>query len=91
MDGENLRLDGNCLGGLLAEIFRFDMSNAETVCGGCEMVRPVGALLVYRHEMGAVVRCAGCDHVLMQIAALPGKYRLNLSGMSWFEVNTEVH
>lgn len=91
MNADALRLDGNSIGGLLGEIFAFDVSNAETICAGCGARRPVGALMVYRHAMGVVVRCSHCDNVLMHVGTLGGRYCLNLSGMSAFELKTEIH
>jgi Family of unknown function (DUF6510) len=34
MNVEDLRLDGNAAGGLLNEVFSFEMTAAETTCGG---------------------------------------------------------
>lgn len=91
MNPDNLRLDGNAISGLLREFFQFEMSDARSTCAGCAAVKPVGELMVYRHAMGTVVRCAGCDNVLMCIVSVSGKYRLNFSGMSAFEINPKTH
>ena len=42
MQDNDLRLDGNAAGGLLNEIFPFEMTAAEATCGGCGATRPVG-------------------------------------------------
>jgi hypothetical protein len=44
MKDNNLRLDGNAAGGLLNEIFPFEMTAAEATCGGCGTMRPIGEL-----------------------------------------------
>ena len=56
MNDNNLRLDGNAAGGLLNEIFPFEMTTAEATCGGCGTMRPIGELMLYSHGMGAVLR-----------------------------------
>ena len=66
MKDNNLRLDGNAAGGLLNEIFPFEMTAAEATCGGCGTMRPIGELMLYGHGMGAILRCAKCDTALIR-------------------------
>lgn len=91
MRDSDLRLDGNAAGGLLNEIFPFEMTVAEATCGGCGTSRPVGELMLYRHGMGAVLRCAGCDTVLIRVTHIRGRYRLDLSGMSCLLIAADIH
>lgn len=91
MQDNDLRLDGNAAGGLLNEIFPFEMTAAEATCGGCGAMKPVGELMLYRHGMGAVLRCAGCDTVLIRITHIRGCYRLDLSGMSCLRIAADIH
>lgn len=91
MDADSLRLDGNAASGLLGEIFGFEMSAVLASCAGCEKIAPIGALMTYRHEMGTILRCEGCDNVLMQITQIRGKYRLNLNGLKGLEFKAEIH
>ena len=79
MDDQS-RLDGNAAGGLLAEVFAFEMTTAEIVCAGCGAVAPVGAAIVYAHGMGTIVRCAGCDTPIIRVARVRGRYWLDLRG-----------
>ena len=60
-DGRRLmeRLDGNAIGGVLAEIFGTEMTVAVGVCGSCGATGPVAELHVYMRAPGIVVRC--CD------------------------------
>jgi hypothetical protein len=46
MQGDKLRLDGNAAGGLLNEIWPFEMTSAEATCRGCGSTRPIGALML---------------------------------------------
>lgn len=91
MNDVDLRLDGNAAGGLLNEIFPFEMTTAEATCAGCGATRPVGEQMLYRHGMGSVLRCAGCDTALMRITHIRGRYRLDLSGMSCLLIAADVH
>ena len=84
---ETMRLDGNAVGGLLDEVFRFEMTMAETVCGACGARKPIAELMLYGHEMGTILRCADCDNALMRITKITGDYRLDFSGMSSLKIN----
>lgn len=79
---EKMRPDGNAVGGFLDEIFRFEMTMAETVCDGCGARKPVAELMLYGQEMGTILRCADCDNALMRITKITGDYHLDFSGMS---------
>jgi hypothetical protein len=90
MKGSDLRLDGNAAGGLLNEILPFEMTTAETTCGGCGAMRPIAELMLYQHGMGAILRCAGCDTALLRITHIRGSYLLDLSGITYLRINEEV-
>ena len=72
MNDNDLRLDGNAAGGLLNEIFPFEMTAAEATCGGCGTKRPIGELMLYGYEMGAILRCSGCETALIRITHIRG-------------------
>ena len=91
MKDNNLRLDGNAAGGLLNEIFPFEMTAAEATCGGCGTMRPIGELMLYQHGMGSILRCASCDTALIRITHIRGYYRLDLSGMSCLRIAADIH
>jgi Family of unknown function (DUF6510) len=91
MRDNNLRLDGNAAGGLLNEMFPFEMTAAEATCGGCGTMRPIGELILYRHGMGAILRCAVCDTALIRITNIRGYYGLDLSGMSCLQIKADIH
>ena len=59
-------LDGNALGGLLDDVFVFEITTARCTCEGCGAVRAVGALRVYVDAPGVVVRCPDCDKVALR-------------------------
>jgi LSD1 subclass zinc finger protein len=75
-----LRLDGNAAAGILSEIFAPDLTAARATCAHCGTTRAVGALLVYAHGMGTVVRCSSCDAVVLRVARTPTQMWLDLTG-----------
>ena len=80
MDDADLRLDGNAVAGLLAEVFRSEMTLAHAVCAGCGRTGPVAELLRYGHEMGAILRCPGCDTPVIRLARTRRAHWLDLRG-----------
>jgi Family of unknown function (DUF6510) len=84
VDGESmaeaLRLDGNAAAGILSEIFAVDLTAARAMCAGCGATRAVGALLLYAHGMGTVVRCPSCDAVVLRVGRTPTQVWLDATG-----------
>ena len=87
MSDESLRLDGNAAAGLLAEIFPFEMTSAQSACAGCGQTGPMGALLLYGGEMGAVLRCPACDCVQLRIVRVRDRYLIDMRGISVLQIN----
>ena len=75
-----LRVDGNAAAGVLSELFVPDLTSARAKCAGCGMTRTIGALVVYAHGMGTVVRCPGCDRVVLRVARTPTHMWLDATG-----------
>jgi hypothetical protein len=80
IDRQTAHLDGNAAGGLFAELFAPDITAAEIVCGGCSAVAAIGAVNVYGASMGAVLRCAHCDTVLLRLVRTPAGFALDMRG-----------
>jgi DNA-directed RNA polymerase subunit RPC12/RpoP len=78
--GEAARLDGNVAAGMLSEIFVQDFTTARVTCANCGAARPLGALLVYAHGMGMVMRCTTCDSVVMRMARTPTRLWFDPTG-----------
>jgi hypothetical protein len=74
------RLDGNVAAGILAEVFRCESTSARTVCSGCGAVAPMGSLLAYGLEMGAVLRCPHCDTAVLRMGATGDAFWVDLRG-----------
>jgi Family of unknown function (DUF6510) len=75
-----LRLDGNAAAGILSELFVPDLTAARTTCAGCGATGPVGALLVYAHGMGTVMRCPSCDGVVLCVTRTATQVWLDPTG-----------
>ena len=80
------RLDGNAAGGLLAEVFAVETTTARVTCAGCGQIGEIGATMAYGLEMGLVLRCTGCDGVLLRLTNLRGIIRLDCRGIGLLEV-----
>jgi hypothetical protein len=79
MEIQDLKLDGNAIGGLLFELFGADVTAAGSVCGGCGAHEEVARLDVYRGA-GVVVRCRHCGQVMIRIVEGSRQTWLDLSG-----------
>ena len=75
-----LRLDGNAAAGILSELFVPDLTAARATCAGCGATRAVGALVVYAHGMGTVVRCPSCDTVMLCVTRTATQVWLDATG-----------
>jgi hypothetical protein len=75
-------LDGNAIGGLLIEVFGIEMTTASSVCASCGTISQVAELSVYLPELGTVVRCRGCDSVLMVFVQIRGITCVDLQGLA---------
>ena len=83
---DELRLDGNAVGGLLGEIFAFEMTTAQVTCASCGSLWRVGQAMVYGHGMGTIVRCASCDNALIRVRRGPARYLLDMRGVRYLQV-----
>ena len=84
---DEMKLDGNAIGGLLREIFAMEMTTAVGTCAGCGAVNAVGRVEVYIHAPGTVVRCSNCGAVLMKIVRAKGRYWIDLTGTRCLELS----
>jgi hypothetical protein len=89
MADDERRLDGNAAAGLLADVFAFEGTTAEATCEDCGRHAPVGALLLYAREMGAVLRCPSCGWLMITVTRLGGVMRVDLRGARVLSVRIE--
>ena len=85
MDSHDAKLDGNAVGGLLSEVFTVEMTTAVASCAGCGAVAALGAVDVYLHAPGVVLRCRRCDGLLACVVARGERYCVSLEGIAELE------
>ena len=81
------KLDGNAAGGILQEIFPFEMTLVQATCTGCGATNAIGALAVYMHGMGTIVRCPSCDTALIRVAQIKGRNFLDMRGVRVMQIS----
>jgi hypothetical protein len=86
IESGSVALDGNAAAGILSEIFAGDMTAARATCASCGASGEVGALLLYAPEMGAVLRCASCDSVVLRVARSPTHLWMDATGARCFVI-----
>ncbi|MDX6536129.1 MAG: hypothetical protein QOD37_470 [Gaiellales bacterium] len=86
MDTTELVLDGNALGGVLGALFQHDLTRANATCGECGRRGPLAETRVYAQAPGAVVRCPGCEGVLLTIVNEAGRYWLGFDCLRCLEI-----
>jgi ribosomal protein S27E len=89
MEERDLLLDGNAAGGLLGEVFALEITTARSTCAACGAVGEIGALTVYAHAPGTVVRCPACGAVLLRVVRGPGRIWLDVRGVACLELRAE--
>jgi Family of unknown function (DUF6510) len=75
-----LQLDGNAAGGTLLEVFGRDVTIAHATCLGCGATDSIGALMLYGHDMGVVLRCPSCGSVVLRASRTPTHVWLDATG-----------
>ena len=73
-------LDGNAAGGILSELFAFDVTTAIVICEGCDAEGEIAQARVYGGTMGALLRCAHCDTVMIRLTHTPRGFFLDMRG-----------
>jgi hypothetical protein len=86
MRTDEMKLDGNALGGMMLELFGREMTTAVSVCRACGASSPLAMVDVYVQAPGAVARCRTCESVLMKIVRAPDRVWLDLGGMRPLEI-----
>jgi hypothetical protein len=87
-DTEPARLDGNALGGPLAELSTTDLTAAIVTCVHCGRVAPLATYHVYADAPALVVRCPGCTGVVLRYASDAHGVRFEMAGIRLVTVTT---
>jgi Family of unknown function (DUF6510) len=75
-----LMLDGNAVAGLLSEVFALEMTACPCRCAHCGAEGPIGALLAFTHAPGVVLRCPGCEQVVLRLVETDDALHLDARG-----------
>ena len=81
MNEADLRLDGNAAAGLLREVFAVEMTTAQGTCAHCGSTNAIGAVWVYVHAPGTVLRCPDCTGILMTIVRARERLLVDVAGV----------
>ena len=81
-------LDGNAAAGALSTVFAFDVTSSVGRCAGCGRTSAMGGARVYAAGPGLVVRCPGCDAVLVRVVESEGRTWVDVRGLAYLEVAT---
>jgi hypothetical protein len=81
-----LMMDGNAVAGLLQEVFGAEMTANRAQCAHCGDVNMLGALLLFGGAMGSVLRCPGCEDVMMRLAVRRDSLWLDMQGISYLRL-----
>ena len=90
MKVDDMRLDGNAIGGLLLELFGTDLTAATGICASCGAEGYVATLDVYVHAPGVVGRCRSCNAVMIRVVRSETRTWLDLSGTRSMEISASL-
>jgi hypothetical protein len=80
------RLDGNAAAGPLRQVFAVDLTTAVGRCAGCGRTAVLAEAHLYGRAPGLVLRCSGCDGVLLRMVTAPDRAWLDLQGLTTLQV-----
>lgn len=81
-------LDGNVAAGELGDVFALDVTTAVGQCAGCGRRGPMSDTRVYAGGPGLVLRCVGCDAVLLRVVSAGGRRWLDLRGIAVLQLSS---
>jgi hypothetical protein len=79
-------LDGNAVAGLLEDIFGTEMTASPTICAHCGRSGELGTLLAFVRTPGVVLRCPGCEQVMLRIVETPEAIYLDARGTVYLRI-----
>jgi hypothetical protein len=85
-DTVSLMLDGNALAGLLHELFDVEMTIAPVECAVCGRRGELGSLWAFAESPGYVMRCPGCQNVVLRMSITPTEVFLDARGAAYLRI-----
>ena len=81
-------LDGNAAAGVLSSMFTVELTAAVAWCVGCGRGAALADASYFVDAPGAVLRCRGCEDVLVRVVVAPDRTWLDLHGVAVLELPT---
>lgn len=81
-------LDGNAVSGPLHTFFAVEITAAVGQCDGCGRIGPLAEATAYVQAPGFVLRCRGCEGVLLRVVEGPGRAWLDMRGLRSVQLAT---
>ncbi len=82
-EAQSLMLDGNAMAGLLHKLFDAEMTIAPVECASCGRLGELGSLWAFVETPGYVMRCPGCQNIILRITVTPGEVYLDARGAAY--------
>ncbi len=79
----SLMVDGNAVAGMLQEVFSMEMTANPMQCSHCGYQGAVGTLLAFICTPGVVLRCPGCESVILRVVTTPRAIYLDARGAAY--------
>jgi hypothetical protein len=80
-------LDGNAAAGALSEIFAVELTAAVAECAGCGRRGALAEAVSYQQAPGLVLRCRGCEHVMVRVVLAPDRRWVDMTGVAVMELS----
>ena len=85
-DTISLMLDGNALAGVLHGLFDVEMTVAPVECATCGRRGELGSLWAFAESPGYVLRCPGCQNIVLRMSVTPGEVFLDARGATYLRI-----
>lgn len=82
----SLMLDGNAMAGLLHELFAVEMTSAAVECASCGNKGELGSLWAFVESPGYVLRCPGCQNVVLRLTVTSDQVYLDGRGAVYLRI-----
>ncbi len=82
----SLMLDGNALAGMLQELFAMEMTIAPVECATCGRLGELGSLWAFAESPGYILRCPGCQNIVVRMAVTPAAVFLDARGAAYLRI-----
>lgn len=82
----SLRLDGNAAAGILYDVFAVEMTANPVECANCGGEGELGTLQAFTQAPGIVLRCPGCENIILRVVETLDGFYLDLRGAAYLHL-----